>query len=448
MGKLFGTDGIRGIAFQDPITEETAQKLGSAVVRFNETRGRKATVVIGRDTRESGPMLEKAVASGVARVGGEISLAGQLPTPAIALLTRQNDAGAGIVISASHNPHEYNGFKLFTNEGYKFSEKQENEIEELMGASPDSGHQGHRGKQKILDRADLQYESFLRETLKDKSFLRRMKIVLDCANGATWRISPRILKGMVAEVEALAVHPSGRNINLGCGSEHTDPLSRRVSETGADVGLAFDGDGDRIIAVDEKGVVMTGDQIIAVCAKMLKGKEKLQNNLVVSTIMSNMGLGLALKNIGVELITTKVGDRHVMEEMRARKAVLGGENSGHIIFSDHHTTGDGILSALQLLMALAESGQRLSELSGFMKVFPQALINVPVAEKPDIQSVRGIWEVLKDIEKRLGDRGRVLVRYSGTEPLCRVMVEGEKEEETSRFAALIASAVEKEIGIR
>ena len=271
-----------------------------------------------------------------------------------------------------------------------------------------------------------------------------MKIVLDCANGATWRVAPRIMKELGAETEALAIHPSGRNINLGCGSEHTDLLRRRVVEIGADVGLAFDGDGDRIIAVDEKGAVMTGDQIIAVCAKMLKGKEKLKNDLVVSTIMSNIGLGLALKNIGAELITTEVGDRHVMEEMRVRKAVLGGEDSGHIIFSDHHTTGDGILSALQLLMALTESGQKLSEISGLMKVFPQTLVNIPVAEKPDIHSVKGISAVLKDIEKRLGDRGRVLVRYSGTEPLCRVMVEGE----TSRFATVIAATVEKEIGIR
>ena len=448
MGKLFGTDGIRGVSFKEPITQKTAFKLGRAVLNYVARRGKNLRVVLGRDTRESGLQLEHSIVSGILTGGGEVLVTGQLPTPAVALLTRENNAGAGIVISASHNPYEYNGFKLFSDEGYKLSEEEENEIEELMDEAPDTKQEGQLGRHEILKNASLQYESFLKKTMKENFSIRGMKIVLDCANGATWQSAPRIFKTLGGEIEALAVTPNGKNINRDCGSEHTDALKERVIATKADAGLAFDGDGDRLVAVDERGASLTGDQIIAICARMLKSKGKLKNDLVVSTIMSNMGLGIALRKIGVNLTTTDVGDRHVMEEMRARNAILGGEDSGHIIFSDHHTTGDGLISALQLLTAVTESGSKLSELTGFMKIFPQTLINVRVTHKPEIKSMTGISSVISNVKKRLGNKGRVLVRYSGTEPLCRVMVEGETEEETSHMAADIASAIEKKIGIR
>jgi phosphoglucosamine mutase len=448
MGKLFGTDGIRGIAFKEPITKETAAKLGQSALTLCVKQGKNKRVVLGRDTRESGRILEQAVAHGVLSSGGEVFTAGKLPTPAVALLTRENNAGAGIVISASHNPHEYNGFKIFSSEGYKLSEEEEKEIEDMMASLPDPDFSVSMAECKILSDATSLYESFLKKTAGNKLSLEGMKIVLDCSNGATWQCAPRTFKDLGAVVEALAVNPNGRNINLRCGSEHTDFLKKKVVETGSDMGLAFDGDGDRLVAVDENGRSITGDQVLAICARMLKNKGKLRNNLVISTVMSNIGLGFSLKDIGVKLISTKVGDRCVMEEMRTKKAVLGGEDSGHIIFAEHHTTGDGLISALQLITAVIESGEKLSALSGCMKVFPQTLINVPIKDKPEIHSIDRVSSVLNDIERKLGDRGRILVRYSGTEPLCRVMVEGETKEETSRFAAEIASAIEKEIGRR
>jgi phosphoglucosamine mutase len=302
------------------------------------------------------------------------------------------------------------------------------------------------GEVQDLDNASERYLAFLKDTLPERYPFRDMKIVLDCANGAAYRVAPILFERLGAETENLFIHPDGRNINKDCGSQHPERLSGRILETGADAGIAFDGDGDRLIAVDEKGNVLTGDQILTICARMLKDQGELTNNLVVSTVMSNMGFHIALRDLGIEHIATQVGDRHVMEEMRARGAILGGEESGHIIFLRHHTTGDGLLSALQLLWAIKRYGRPLSQLSTLMTRFPQSLTSVAVKQKPEISSVPDLVQILRKVEKGLGTRGRVLVRYSGTEPVCRIMVEGEKEEAIDEYARQIADVVKRCLG--
>jgi len=443
MGRLFGTDGIRGIYNQHPITQETAFKLGRSMVRFCESRKSRPDVIIGRDTRSSGKVLEYALVSGLLSAGGKALLAGVLPTPGVAFLTRKLCGGAGIVLSASHNPQEYNGFKVFSSEGYKLSEAEESEIETLIFEESGPSHLGSTGQVEVLDEARDMYISFLSETLSER--LSGIKIVIDCSNGATYRVAPALFEGLGLETEALFNEPDGRNINEECGSQHTEALSRRVLESNADLGLAFDGDGDRLIAVDERGSVLTGDQILMICARMLKDRGVLKNGVVVSTVMSNMGLGAALKEHGLEHITTPVGDRNVMEEMKSRMCCLGGEDSGHIIFSDFHTTGDGMLTALQLLSAMGTSKSPLSRLSTLMRIYPQTLINVPVKKRPDIHEVPELAGVIETAETDLGDDGRVLVRYSGTEPLCRVMVEGKDREKTEETAKRIAAVIDKEL---
>ena len=445
MAKLFGTDGIRGLANQDPITPEMGLRLGLAVIHFTRKRGNSASVVIGRDPRASGQMLECAILSGILSAGGRAYRVGVLPTPGVAYLTRELGAGAGIVVSASHNPHEYNGFKIFSHEGFKISDNEEAEIEDLIMSPASPPALIEPGHAELLDDAGERYISFLRNTLPERYTLKDMKIVLDCANGATFRVAPALFERLEARTEALFIDPNGININQGCGSQYTQALREKVLETRADVGLAFDGDGDRLIAVDEQGNNLTGDQILAICAKMLRKTGELLNNIVVSTVMSNIGFRIAMEGLGIEQASTQVGDRYVMEEMRARNANLGGEDSGHIIFLQYHTTGDGLLSALQLLYAMKLFEQPLSRLSTLMTVFPQAFINVPVQNKPDITEVPKIVKAIEIAERALGDRGRVLVRYSGTEPVCRVMVEGEKQEEAERYAGQIARAIEMEL---
>jgi phosphoglucosamine mutase len=448
MGKLFGTDGIRGIANQEPITPETGFKIGRAVVHHCMKGGGQSRIVIGRDTRESGKVLEDAVVSGILSLGANALLVGELPTPGVAFVTREIGADAGIMVSASHNPYEYNGFKFFSGAGYKLSDEMESEIEtlileEVRAASRES-HLDLRKKKHMGD-AGERYVSFLKNTLEEKSALKDMKIVLDCANGATYRLAPALFEQMGAKVDSLFVTPDGKNINDHCGSQYPQALSARVLETGADLGLAFDGDGDRLVAVDEKGEVLTGDQVLIICTRTLKNRGELTNNLVVSTVMSNMGFGTALNNLGIDHVSTKVGDRYVLEEMRDRGAILGGENSGHMIFLRHHTTGDGLLSALQLLSATKTSNQSLSQLSTLMTVFPQAMVNVRVRSKPEISSFPELVEVLEKVKTSLGERGRILVRYSGTEPVCRIMVEGEKQEEIDEYARQIADVVREEL---
>jgi len=445
MPRLFGTDGIRGLANQDPITPEMALRLGRAVIYFCKQNGNSPSVVIGRDTRASGEMLECAIVSGVLSAGGRVLRAGLIPTPGVAFLTRQLGAGSGIVVSASHNPYDYNGFKLFSHQGFKLSDKEESEMEDMIISAEVLYAQGDPGHVEVLDDADERYMSFLGGIFPEKYSLKRMKIVLDCANGATYRLAPALFEGLGAEVEALSVEPDGKNINLNCGSQHTEALKKKVLEKKADVGLAFDGDGDRLIAVDELGNALTGDRIMAICAKMMRELGELKSNLVVSTVMSNIGLRLTLERLNIENICTQVGDRYVTEALRERDANLGGEDSGHVIFLQHHTTGDGLISALQLLSAMRLFDQSLSELSAVMTVFPQTLINVAVKSKPDITTLPDVVSAVERVEQKVGERGRVLVRYSGTEPVCRVMVEGENEKEVKVYARQIAEVIEKEL---
>ncbi|MBU4101744.1 MAG: phosphoglucosamine mutase [Proteobacteria bacterium] len=449
MGKLFGTDGIRGLANEYPMTSEMAMKVGRAVAYFfGRKKGNRSKIIIGKDTRISGYMLEYALVSGVCSMGADACLAGVLPTPGIAYITASTDADAGIVISASHNPFYDNGIKIFNRDGFKLSDEKEAEIESiLLGDEISSISRNVRmaGGVYRIDDAGQNYIDFLLSKVQE-NFCQGMRIVIDCSNGATYKVAPELFFRLGAEVETLFNDPDGKNINENCGSEDTSELRKIVLEKRADIGLAFDGDGDRLIAVDEKGNIITGDKILAICAKIMKKKDQLKNNTVVSTVMSNMGLGIALEDMGIKNIKAKVGDRYVLASMIHSGAVLGGEDSGHMIFLDHQTTGDGILTALKLLEALKDESKPLSELSKIMDVFPQVLINVEVKNKPDILSIPKINETIKAVEKNLAEKGRVLVRYSGTQPLCRVMVEGPTLKLTKKYCQEIADKVKEHIG--
>jgi len=448
MGKLFGTDGVRGIANKAPMTPEMAMQIGQAVAHVLNRKRHKQKIVIGKDTRLSGYMFESALTAGITSMGADVIYVGPMPTSGTAFITSNMDADCGIVISASHNPFEDNGIKIFSKDGFKLSDKQENEIEELIFSKKlgdmvsDSTEIGRAYRE---DNARGRYIVFLRHTFPKNLSLEGVRIVLDCANGATYKVAPTLFKEMRAEVISLNVDPDGKNINLECGSLHPDCLAERVAENKADIGLAFDGDGDRLIAADDKGNILSGDKILAICAKDMKKEGRLKNNLVVSTVMSNLGLSLALKEMEIDHIKSKVGDRYVLEDMLKRGAVLGGEESGHIIFLEHHTTGDGIITALQLLAAMQKEKKSLSELSKVMKAFPQILINVDVKSKPDLSDVPEISRAVEGAEQELCDKGRVLVRYSGTQFLCRVMVEGPTQEEAERQAGKIAEVVKKKL---
>ena len=449
MGKLFGTDGIRGVANEYPMTPEMAVNIGKAVALLFKDDRDTSKIVIGKDTRISGDMLEHALVSGICSMGVDVHLAGIMPTPGVAFLTSSTKARAGIVISASHNPYYDNGIKIFSKEGYKLSDKKENEIEQLVLKENISSIEkpiGVIGRVYKITDAVQRYGDFLKRSVPKTNYLQNLKIVIDCSNGATFTVAPSVYKELGAEVEALYVTPDGKNINDNCGSEHPDVLKEVVVEKGADIGLAFDGDGDRLIAVDEKGTAITGDQILAVCANFMQQKGLLKGNMVVSTIMSNLGLGNVLREMNIKHFQAKVGDRYVVEEMIASGAVLGGEDSGHMVFFDHHTTGDGILTSLKLLEALREQSKPLSELAKIMTILPQVLLNVEVRKKPDLDTIPEIRAAIKSVENNLGEKGRVLVRYSGTQPMCRVMVEGPTVAETKKYCRQIADIVENKIG--
>ena len=450
MGRLFGTDGIRGAANKYPLTAEVIGKIGRAVASIFGGIDGRAKIIIGKDTRESGEMIEDALTSGICSAGGDVSLAGVLPTPAGAHLTSSSDANAGIVISASHNPFYDNGIKIFDANGGKLADQKEDEIEdralnEDVAIAKDKPVDGP-GNVEIFKDAHERYLSFLRGTLRDKTFLNGLKILLDCSNGATYAVAPKLFSDLGAQVEAISVSPNGKNINANCGSEHPEALIDTVLKQKADIGLAFDGDGDRMIAVDEKGQVITGDRILAICARTLKRKGLLRNNVVVSTVMSNLGLRLALKDLGIEHVMTQVGDRYVLQQMNASGAVIGGEDSGHVIFLDQHTTGDGMLSAIRLIQTMHDENMTLSELSQIMAVFPQVLLNIEVTRKPAIESVTPVMDAIRSVEKNLGEKGRVLVRYSGTQSMCRVMVEGPDRVETQQYCQQIADVVKTTLG--
>jgi phosphoglucosamine mutase len=451
MSKLFGTDGIRGIANSYPMTAEVALNVGRAVAGLCGKKGRQARIVIGQDTRQSGDMIAHALVAGVCSAGADAELVGVLPTPGVALITRNTGASAGIVVSASHNPYQDNGIKVFGSDGFKLSDAEEAEIEDAVisgkAFEPSNGKTAEIGRVRFNPEAPRVYVEFLKTcTAIDRTRVNGLKIILDCANGATWQVAPELFSDLGISLEALHVTPDGKNINHQCGSQHPGGLAQRVVSRNADVGLAFDGDGDRLIAVDDAGEVVSGDRILAVCARHLLNQSRLRNNTVVSTVMSNVGLSRAFKDMGVRHLTTQVGDRYVMEAMRASGAVLGGEDSGHMIFAEHHTTGDGLLTAIMLIEAIQAQSKALSQLKTIMTPFPQVLMNVPVRSKPLLEDVPGILDAVQKVEKQLGEDGRVLVRYSGTEPLCRVMVEGPTEEETTRWCREIADEVSKELG--
>ena len=449
MGRLFGTDGIRGEANRHPMDAAIAFRVGQAVAKFFKKEEHRTKVVIGKDTRISGYMLESSLEAGISSMGGVSYLVRVLPTPGIAFISQSMRADAGIVISASHNPYQDNGIKIFSGDGFKLSDKQEDIIEELMlggklpGMVPPPNEMGRSYR---MEDAPGRYIVFLKNSFPRDLSMEGMKIVLDTANGATYRVAPAAFAELGADLEVIHNNPNGLNINDNCGSQYTQDLEKRVLETGAALGLAFDGDGDRLIAVDEKGRTITGDQILIICARMLKEQGKLKNDLLVSTVMSNLGLSIACRKYGFKHHASKVGDRYVLEDMQRLGAVIGGEESGHLIFLNHHTTGDGIIAALQLIAAMIRGNKTLSELANMMDIFPQKLINVEVKSKPDISTVPKVVEAIKQVEAELGDQGRVLVRYSGTQNACRVMVEGPSDDVTEKYCGQIADVVRNALG--
>jgi len=449
MGKLFGTDGIRGEANRYPMDARIAFSVGQAIAHLLKKPNHRTRIIIGKDTRISGYMLESSLESGVTSMGGYPYLVGVLPTPGIAFVTQSMRADAGIVISASHNPYEDNGIKIFSGNGFKLSDAEEEEIEklilgnklpEMVPAVKEMG-QAYR-----LEDVHGRYIVFLKNTFPRNLTMEGIKVVLDTANGATYKIAPDTFFELGANIEVIHNNPNGLNINDHCGSQHTQDLKKQVVESKADIGLAFDGDGDRLIAVDEKGREISGDQVLIICARKLKAEGKLKNDLLVSTVMSNLGLKVACKKYGIKHHASKVGDRYVLEDMVRLEGIIGGEEAGHMIFLEHHTTGDGIISAIQLIAAMVEMGKPLSELSKMMEIFPQKLINVDVKSKPDISTLPKVTEVIKQVESELGDNGRVLVRYSGTQNMCRVMVEGPTQELTEKYCKQIAEVIKNTIG--
>ena len=442
--KLFGTDGVRGVANVDPMTSEVAMRLGRAVAHIFRESNRRHKVLIGKDTRVSGYMLETAMASGICSMGVDVLLVGPMPTPGIAFLTRSLRADAGVVISASHNPFQDNGIKFFARDGFKLPDAVEEEIESLVfDESIDHLRPtaGEVGKAFRIDDALGRYNVFAKNTFPRDRTLDGLKIVVDAAHGAGYRVAPEVLEELGAQVWTLGCDPDGENINDGCGALYPERLQKRVVEVGADLGIALDGDADRCLLVDEKGQLVDGDEILAIAAAHMAGTGSLRNSAVVATVMSNLGLEVALREKGIDLVRTPVGDRYVVEEMRRRNANLGGEQSGHIILLDNNTTGDGLITALGVLAIVVEAERPLSELSRVMTRFPQVLVNVKVRERRDVTADHSVAGVIREIEGGLGDRGRVLVRASGTEPLIRVMVEGEHEDEVRMHAEGIADAI-------
>lgn len=449
MGKLFGTDGIRGEANRYPMNAETAFKVGQTVAHLFKRNSHRTRVVIGKDTRISGYMLESSLEAGITSMGGDSYLVGVLPTPGIAFITQSMRADAGIVISASHNPYQDNGLKIFDADGFKLTDAQENEIEDMIFGNRlgDLLPQAKAmGKAIRINDIHGRYIVFLKNSFPRDLSMEGMKIVLDTSNGATYRVAPDAFDELGADVDVIHNTPNGININDKCGSQHTEDLKNRVIQTGAAVGLAFDGDGDRLIAVDEKGNEITGDQLLIICAYVLKKEGRLKNDLVVSTVMSNLGFKIACKKYGFKHHMSDVGDRYVLADMLRLGAVIGGEDAGHMIFLEHHKTGDGIIAAMQLIAAMLKEGKPLSELALLMDVFPQKLINIDVKSKPDISGIPGIMEVIGKVERELGEAGRVLVRYSGTQNMCRVMVEGPSADITEKYCRMIADIVRNEIG--
>ena len=447
MSRLFGTDGIRGVANVEPLTPELAFRVGRQLVAtLGEHGTERVRVVIGRDTRISGQLLESAMIAGVLSAGAECYAVGVLPTPGIAMLTRGLEAQGGIVLSASHNPYDDNGIKLFSAQATKFPDAWEDEIERRLtgedGAPRARGK--HIGRLHVYERAEQYYVDYLCRCFPLD--LAGMTIAIDCAHGATHRVAPSVFRRLGARVVAIGAKPDGININAGFGALYPQTLQKKVRASQADVGFAFDGDGDRLIAVDHLGEIRDGDYALAIAARHMAGGRRLKGHCVVTTVMANLGLDESLAAAGIDIVKTQVGDRYVHEEMQRRGANVGGEQSGHLLFLDHAPTGDGILSALALLSVVRESGEPLASLASCMRKFPQVLVNVPVREKPPIDTVKGLSEKVTAFEREMNGGGRVLIRYSGTEHLARVMIEGADGARIQLMADELAGVIRSQIG--
>ncbi len=444
MGKYFGTDGIRGKANVTPMSPDFVLRLGQAIGIHFRNAYPHPKILIGKDTRRSGYMLEQALSSGICSVGVDVQFLGPLPTPGIAYLTRGMRACAGIVISASHNPYDDNGIKIFSDNGYKLPDEIENKLEEMVDHPKiEIFPVGMNiGRAKRIDDAVGQYAVFLKEQFPKHLTLEGLRIVIDCANGAAYKVAPKVFEELGAEIFVTGNAPDGKNINDLCGALHPSTLIEKVKLYKADIGIALDGDADRLIVVDNTGEMVDGDHVLAICAGHMVKAGKLKKSTVVSTVMSNMGLEIALQKMGVKLLRTKVGDRYVVDEMRRGGYNLGGEQSGHLVFADLNTTGDGILAALNVLEVMLENRKPLSELKRCMEVLPQVLRNVRVQSKTPFEQLPEVNRLILAAEEKLGQRGRVLVRYSGTENLARVMLEGEDQGRLETMAAEIARALE------
>ena len=449
--KLFGTDGVRGVANIHPMTTEIAMQLGRAIAYIFKKDDRRHRIVIGKDTRLSGYMIENALASGICSMGVDVLLDGPLPTPGIAFITSSMRADAGVVISASHNAYQDNGIKFFSGDGFKLPDETELAIEELIFSKEIDSLRPIAekvGKAYRIDDAVGRYVVFLKNSFPRELDLLGLKIVLDCANGAAYKAAPAVLRELGADVVLIGASPNGTNINAGCGSMHSEVISAAVKEHQAHLGMALDGDADRVIFVDENGREVDGDYIMAICASDLIKQGKLAKNTLVATVMSNMGLDIAIRNAGGQIVKTAVGDRYVVEEMRRSGYNVGGEQSGHMVFLDHNTTGDGMISALQVLAIMQRSGKPLSELASIMTALPQVLVNVRVDKKRPVTEVPEVAKIIAAAEEELAQPGRVRIGYSGTEPLMRIMLEGQDELQIAALAQNIATAVEQHMSCK
>jgi len=449
-GKLFGTDGVRGKANVHPMTAEIALALGQAIATvLRVPGGERRRIIIGKDTRLSGYLFEDSLAAGICSMGVDVIQVGPMPTPGMAFLAHDMRCHAGVMISASHNPYHDNGIKFFSNDGYKLPDSVEEKIESLIGSGELAELRAGAdeiGRAKRIEDAEGRYVVFLKNTFPSDSSLDGLRVVLDCANGAAYKVGPTVLQELGAEVFAIGVEPNGRNINDGCGAMHPERTAAKVREVRADVGIALDGDADRCVVVDDTGEILDGDELVAIFARDLKERGALEGDKVVGTVMSNLGLEKALEAMGIGLIRTQVGDRYVVEQMRAGGYNLGGEQSGHIVLLDHNTTGDGLITALQTLAIMRRRGCKLSELVEGFQRFPQVLVNVAVGEKKPIETLPTVVEAVKRVEQEFDGRGRVLIRYSGTEPKARVMVEGDDEKRVHEVAEELAGELRRALG--
>ena len=445
MGRLFGTDGVRGKAGEFPLDVTTVRRLGAALARALRQGEQPVRFLAGRDTRESGSWIERELAFGVASQGGTLTSAGVIPTPAVAYLTPRTGYTAGVVISASHNPFEDNGIKVFSGAGEKFTEALEQQVEAIVGDDSWTLPSGQAVSAEQVDHRAA-YVGHLLDILPPALRSKQLRIVIDCGNGATTTVAPRVFEELGLHALRIGCEPDGRNINLGCGSTAPQLLARTVVSSGYDLGIAYDGDGDRAIFVDANGSIVDGDAVMLMCAKQMKAEGRLRGDAIVATVMSNIGLEIALREAGIGLARCQVGDKYVMEEMMRRGFVLGGEQSGHVIFSEYLFTGDGLATSLNVLRTMAATGRTLADLASDLTAYPQVLLNLRVHQRVDLKTIPQVAAVIDRVESQLAGHGRLLVRYSGTEPLLRVMLEGQDQNQISTWGQEIIEAVKTHVG--